>query len=296
MGHLPLKQYIMIRTLITFSLLFVLLACGGNSFDAAESIPEDYVEANVKMADEYDMASPQRAEPGASPSEIPVKREAKIIYTAGARARVENLDTALVQVAKLVADAGGYIASQHRRNNNYEHTAEMQIRLPAEALGPTLEFLPTMTRQIDYQNLDSRDVTEEWLDLESRLQTKRDVRDRYIEILRNRAQKVEDILNAEEKIRVITEEIEAKEGRLRYLRDQVAMSTFTLELYETQEYRETGDTYRRSFGSQIVAALADGWRIVKELFLMVITIWPLLILGGLGVWWWRRRKKKTTSN
>lgn len=260
--------------------------------ESAESMPSSYGEADMKMADEYDMPSPQGAEASLPSPEAMPQREAKIIYTAGARARVENLDTALVRVADLIEETGGYIASQHRRNNNYEHTAEMQIRLPAEALGATLEFLPSISLQIDYQNLDSRDVTEEWLDLESRLQTKRDVRDRYIEILRNRAQKVEDILNAEEKIRVITEEIEAKEGRLRYLRDQVSMSTFTLELYETQEYRETGDTYRRSFGSQVLAALSDGWHIVKELVLMIITVWPLLIIGGVGVWWYRRRKRQ----
>lgn len=282
----------MIRTLITFCILFALLACtGGSDYEAVESPTEAYGQADVKMADEYEAEASRTMEAPAPPSETSPQREAKIIYTAGARARVEHLDTALVRVAALVERSGGYIASQHRRNNNYEHTAEMQIRLPAEALGPALDFLPQITLEIDYQNLDSRDVTEEWLDLESRLQTKRDVRDRYVEILRNRAQKVEDILNAEEKIRVITEEIEAKEGRLRYLRNQVSLSTFTLELYETQEYRETGDTYRRSFGSQVLAALANGWQIVRELVLVVITVWPLLILGGLGVWWWRRRRK-----
>ncbi|MEM9928440.1 MAG: DUF4349 domain-containing protein, partial [Bacteroidota bacterium] len=158
------------------------------------------------------------------------------------------------------------------------------MRLPAEQLNGTLDFLPSIAAQIDQQNLDSRNVTAQWMDLEARLQTKRDVRDRYIDILRNRAQKVEDILNAEDKIRVITEEIEAKEGQLRYLRDQVSLSTLTLHLYETVEYRDTGQTYTRSFGSKLGDSLANGWTLVQELILGLVAIWPLLLLIPGGIW------------
>ncbi|WP_175489463.1 DUF4349 domain-containing protein [Neolewinella agarilytica] len=216
----------------------------------------------------------------------------KIIYTASARARVEQLDTALAIVSRTVAEAGGYLASQHRRNSSYEHTVTMEIRLPADHLSSTLELLPLIAQDIDYQNLDSRDVTAQWLDLESRLQTKRDVRDRYIDVLRNRAQKVEDILNAEDKIRVITEEIESKEGQLRYLRDQVSLSTLTLELYETQEYRDTGDSYRRSFGNKLLSSLAFGWEMIQELVLGLVAIWPLLLIGGVAFWGFRRWRRK----
>ena len=216
----------------------------------------------------------------------------KIIYTASARARVEQLDTALAIVSRTIAEAGGYLASQHRRNSSYEHTVTMEIRLPADHLNSTLELLPLIAQDIDYQNLDSRDVTAQWLDLESRLQTKRDVRDRYIDILRNRAQKVEDILNAEDKIRVITEEIESKEGQLRYLRDQVSLSTLTLELYETQEYRDTGDTYRRGFGNKLLSSLAFGWEMIQELVLGLVAIWPLLLIGGVAFWGFRRWRRK----
>lgn len=224
----------------------------------------------------------------------PAKTAPKIIYTASARARVEQLDTALAIVSRTVAKAGGYMASQHRRNSAYEHTVTMEIRLPADRLSSTLELLPLIAQDIDYQNLDSRDVTAQWLDLESRLQTKRDVRDRYIDILRNRAQKVEDILNAEDKIRVITEEIESKEGQLRYLRDQVSLSTLTLEFYETQEYRDTGETYRRGFGSKLLSSLEFGWEMIQELVLGLVAIWPLLLIGGVAFWGfrrWRRNRK-----
>jgi hypothetical protein len=284
--------------LCTCGLALLLLACGNGSPSeyASEMAPASSINAKQDYyGDESDveMEPPRTAGAPVPPGPDVEVRQQRIIYTAAARARVEKLDSALARVIRQVTRSGGYLSSQHRTNSTYEHTAQLSIRLPADQLNGALEFLPQIAAEIDYQNLDSRDVTAEWLDLESRLQTKRDVRDRYIDILRNRAQKVEDILNAEDKIRVITEEIEAKEGRLRYLRDQVSLSTLTLELYETVEYRSTGPTVTRGFGSKFLDSLAFGGQMVQDILLGLVAIWPLLILGGLvffGVRRWRKRK------
>lgn len=287
--------------LCTCALALILLACGNDkagSEYAREAAPSSMAtESYAPEMDDYDEIEMEAPRTGGSSApqgperSIPNAQPKRIIYTAAARARVENLDTAVARLNTRITAAGGFIASRHRTNNTYEKATELTIRLPADKLDGTLALLPRIAVEIDYQNLDSRDVTAQWLDLETRLQTKRDVRDRYIDILRNRAQKVEDILNAEDKIRVITEEIEAKEGQLRYLRDQVSLSTLTLSLYETVEYRETGPTYTRGFGSKLADSLAFGWELVQDLLLGVVAIWPLLIIGGLLVWLFRRWRR-----
>jgi len=283
---------------LSVALALLLFACGNGSPNeyAREMAPSSTMSTDKIAYDEsIEMEAPRTAEAPVPESATPdgEPSQQRIIYTAAARARVEKLDSALARVIRQINRSGGYLSSQHRTNSTYEHTAQLTIRLPADQLNGTLDFLPQIAAEIDYQNLDSRNVTAEWLDLESRLQTKRDVRDRYVDILRNRAQKVEDILNAEDKIRVITEEIEAKEGRLRYLRDQVSLSTLTLELYETVEYRSTGPTVKRGFGSKFLDSLAFGGQMVQDILLGLVAIWPLLILGGLvffGVRRWRKRK------
>ncbi|MEO0734667.1 MAG: DUF4349 domain-containing protein [Bacteroidota bacterium] len=280
----------MFRILALLVLLSLLCTCDRAPESSAEG---DMIQGAINKF-ESEMEVPRTAEPPLPPpppapeTQAPTK---KIIYTASARARVENLDTALARVTQAVTRAGGYLSSQHRTNSTYRYNATLEIRLPSARLDATLALLPMIAAEIDYQNLDSRDVTAEWIDLETRLQTKRDVRDRYVDILRNRAQKVEDILNAEDKIRVITEEIEAKEGRLRYLRDQVSLSTLTLELYETQEYRETGETYTRSFGSKIGESLGFGWSMIQDVVLFLVAIWPVLLLVVGGVAFWRLRRR-----
>ena len=70
---------------------------------------------------------------------------------------------------------------------------------------------------IDYENITTKDVTEEYIDLESRLNTKLEVKQRYESILRKQAKTVKDILATEEKLQIIQEEIESVQGRLKYL-------------------------------------------------------------------------------
>lgn len=263
---------------------------------SAEAPEYDVQYGNID--DESEMAIPQTSSPPPPPpaeeneEQQPSNQTGpKIIYTAEVRMKVDNLEKTLQSVSTSVQQAGGYISSRHLTNNSYEKEAVLEIRLPVDSFESKLGELSSLAEFIDYQNLDSRDVTAEWIDLESRLQTKRDVRDRYIEILRNRARKVEDILNAEDKIRVITEEIEAKEGRLRYLRDQVRMSTLTLRAYETQEYREAPDAYRKTFGQKIARSLGNGWDLIQNLLLGLISIWPLWLIVPILIWLWRRWRR-----
>ena len=276
--------------LFTCVLALLLLSCQDGS---KVSSVDGYLSTD---ASEVQMEAPRTAEPPPPPGEALPQRPAnqKIIYTASASARVNDLDSALQQVTLAVGRAGGFVANQHRENSRHRRAVNLTLRLPADRLQPTLALLPRIAAQIDFENLDSRDVTAEWLDLESRLQTKRAVRDRYIEVLRKRAQKVEDILAAEDKIRVITEEIEARESRLRHLRDQVTLSTFSLELYETIEYRNPEPKVTYTFWKRLGDSFTDSFEIVEGFVLGIVTLWPVLLLGLVGFWlfrrWWRGRE------
>ena len=138
----------------------------------------------------------------------------------------------------------------------------------------------------------ARDVTEEFVDIEARLRTKKEVEKRYLEIL-SKAATIKDILLVEEQLRVIREEIEAREGRLKYLQNQVSYSTINLEMYQKLTF-EPGF----KFFSKIWKALKGGWKGLLNVLVGLVYIWPLLIIG-VGVFIWIRRRisrKKESKN
>ncbi len=138
----------------------------------------------------------------------------------------------------------------------------------------------------------SKDVSEEYVDLQSRLKTKLEVKQRYDDILRTKAKTVEDILLAEEKLRMLQEEIEAAQGRLQFLSSKVALSTIQVDLYETVAFQEAPESYTKSFGANALEGIGGGWQLVQYILLALLYIWPILFLGVGIVLYWKWRKKK----
>ena len=93
----------------------------------------------------------------------------------------------------------------------------------------------------------------------------------------NKAKTVEDVLAAEEKIRVIQEEIESREGRLRYLKDNVSLSTIHIEMYEETE-QKLAVVYEEGFFSKAKGGFANGWNFILGLLVGLINIWPILLI------------------
>lgn len=77
-------------------------------------------------------------------------------------------------------------------------------------------------------------MTDQFIDLETRLANKREYLERYRELVK-KAVSVKEILEIEEKIRLLEEEIESVTGRLKYLGDQVDFSTLNLTSPNTRD-------------------------------------------------------------
>ena len=218
-------------------------------------------------------------------------RDLKIIKTASVRFKVKSVQESTQIIKALVNDYEGYISNMRFSNNTYQKENSFTIKVPKNNFDKLLDSLSPVAEFIDHIEIASKDVTEEYMDVETRLKTKLEVKARYEEILRNNAKTVKDILETEEKLRVIQEEIEVAQGRLKYMVNRVSFSTINVVLYETVEYKEQPDVYKRTFGSEIAEALSSGWSLIKNIFLGIIYIWPLILLIAGVVFYIRIRKK-----
>ncbi|MFH2096460.1 MAG: DUF4349 domain-containing protein, partial [Bacteroidota bacterium] len=83
-----------------------------------------------------------------------------------------------------------------------------------------------------------------------------------------------------DKIRVIREEIEAKEGRLKFLQDQVAYSTITVEI---KQYFES-DKNEPGFFEEVGDALGTGWEGFLAIIVGLLYLWPLWLFLAVGLY------------
>jgi hypothetical protein len=258
-----------------------LFACSQEaaSYDT-QSAPQEAEEYAAKSYDEDQMPPPESQTPSAPPSEMP---ERVLLRTAECRMEVVKINERVKAIERLVEQKAGYLGDLNWQHYSHQEQVSMNLRVPATDFQWVLDSIMKMAVEVNYQQVSTQDVTEEYVDVQSRLKTKKAVRDRYEEILRTKAKTVEEILLAEEQIRRLQEEIESQEGRLRYLSQRAAMSTIQLELYETLEEQAANPWWQR-FGGEIGDSLSFSVAIVKNLFLGLLSIWPLLLLAGLLIW------------
>ena len=81
--------------------------------------------------------------------------------------------------------------------------------------------------------ISGQDVSEEYLDLEARLRTKKALEAQFLEIMKQ-ARKVQDALDVQSQLADVRTEIERLEGRRRFLENQAALSTITTTLQMPQ--------------------------------------------------------------
>lgn len=216
--------------------------------------------------------------------------EKKIIKTGSIGIQVANYKEAKVQLNQLVKVQKGYISSEIEEKTNYRISGTIVLRVPKERFDSLIVLLVELAKNVDSKNIQVDDVTEEYVDVAARLKSKKEVEQRYTELLKQ-ARNVSEVIEVEEKLRIIREEIESREGRLKFLDDRVDFSTITLQMYESQEYSGTVP----GFFDKIGDALAGGWSGVLNFLIAMFYAWPLLIVGLVAVVGWRRIRKKNKN-
>ncbi len=213
----------------------------------------------------------------------------RIIRNADMSCRVEDYAKARATLADIAKRYQATVAHEAERRSSYRIENSLTIRLAPERLDSFILAVEKIALHVESKNVDSRDVTREFVDMETRLAAKRATLERYREILRS-AKTVTDILAVEQQMRALIEEIESVEGQLRYLRDQVQLSTMNLTIY--QEF-DRPDVARPSFWNRVGRNFSEGWYGFLDFLAGVVYLWPLwLVLGIVSGWWIRRRRRR----
>jgi hypothetical protein len=221
-----------------------------------------------------------------------------IMKSANFRFQVDDVEKSTKNIEKLTSTYNALIANENFSTDVNEKSNSIVIRVPSASFEVLLEELSKESLFIDYRRIISQNVTEEYHDINTRLKTKKEVRDRYTEILKTKAKTVEDILKAEEHISALQEEIESKEERKKFLESRVSMSMINLDIYQKVIYKETPTLVEKTYATKFTQALSNGWSIITSTSLYIISCWPLLFAGILILWGWRilRRKWRSTES
>ena len=261
------------KSIIALFLLMLPLACSQSSSDT-ETVEQLYLEEEV-MPIEANASSLKRAvmDDEGSVGNTIEGTDQKIIKESYLRFQTQDLDKTYYQIKQIILQNKGFIQSDNTNKSFNTTTRHLTARIPTSTFQNTIDSISKHVAYFDSKSISARDVTEEFIDLEARLKAKQTLEKRYLELL-DRANTVKDILEIERELSAIREEIEAKEGRLKYLENRVSLSTINIEFYK--QSAETGVT--ASYGSKMWNAIKSGFDALSSFFLGVLYIWPFIII------------------
>lgn len=202
----------------------------------------------------------------------------KIIKTANVKLEVKSYENYSLKVRNTIKKYGGYIAKEDNFNTEEKAEAVMSIRVPVQFFEPLINELPADDAKQLERNVNTEEVTGQIIDTKARLETRKVTRSKYLEFLKQ-SNKVEDILKVQSEINDIQEDIESAEGRLSQLSNEARYSTVNLTFYEPKAGYNPND--EPGYGSRVSHAFANGGKWFADLFVGLISIWPLWLFGVL---------------
>ena len=220
------------------------------------------------------------------------QEDKKVIKTANLSLIVEEVEIAMANIKGIAESLGGSADNRniYESGNNRKY-GNVTVRVPNGNFDVALQSIKKDARKVTNESINSRDVTEEYVDLAAQLKNLRSVEMQYVEVLQ-KAETIDDILKVRNVLDRTRSEIERLQGRMLYLERQVAMSTISINLVSEADVEVMGVVWSpmtkikqaalRTLESIIVFVYA---MINIIFFIPVMILWIGVFIGSMVISW-----------
>lgn len=218
----------------------------------------------------------------------------KVIRNANLTLEVDSPTDTQARLTSVAESHGGFVVSSDFKRTETANqqppaiTVTVVLRVPSSQFGAALADIHGFAGRVKEEKTTGQDVTEEYIDLEARLRTKKALEAQFLEIMKQ-AHKISDALEVQSQIADVRADIERIEGRRRFLENQSALSTITVSLQTPAPPPPIIATTRGGFRDSLAEAFGDcvdtGAAIITGLIRIIGVMIPVTLLvllpGGL---------------
>jgi hypothetical protein len=238
-------------------------------------------------------------EESAEPAVAGVER--KIIYEAEIDLVARDVSVLEEAIPRLVKEYGGYLAEVAIDRTTGEHrSGRWRARIPVEKFEDLLDAVAKLGSPLR-RGQTAEDVTEQFVDLEARLRSKKMLEQRILELLKDSDAKIKDVIEVERELARVRSEVEQMEGRLRYLVNRTSLTTVLISAREQSDYLPPqSETFLARTGQAWSNSLYSLQRCGEVLAVAVISAVPwiilLVVILAPPIWYIRRRGARRSRN
>jgi hypothetical protein len=281
---------------LVLTLAFV-IACAPRQSIATGSLSENHIsQATAAPAvPRAAIEATQGSAPGSSGStdtslSLATTPQQMIIRTVNMTIILDDVQKSFQDLSDVVKTYQGYVADSNLWRENNLTYASLTLRVPAESLDTLLTVIRGKAVRVDSENSTTQDVSQEYVDLDSRLRNLQATEKELLSLLatiREKTSKAEEVLAVYREITTIRGEIEQIPGRQLYLERLPALATVQVELRPVatpptvvEQGKWNPMVIVNTALRGLVTILEGAWEVLVVIILNVI---PVLIIIALPV-------------
>lgn len=233
----------------------------------------------------------------------------RFIKSANVDMEVKDVYDATIAIEKSVQEMGGFVTTSELisgivSEETYEVSDEsavlfrkfrtetnMQVRIPTEQLGALLQFINNRKVFLTSRVILAEDVTAN-IEL-AKMESKR---------IKTTADNIQQISNDKDKVKLDDQNMGANNNqkvadlqmsdRLKYSTVQIYLKEPELRVAEiaVTNVRNKDNKFKSNFLYETKNAFVEGFYLTQRLVIGLLTLWPILILGGLLIYFFRRKR------
>ena len=165
-----------------------------------------------------------------NPDDASAVQATRVVITSTLALETHQVRPAYDEIGRLAATFGGHVAEGSVAGSDARPSAHLRLRVPA----PRESDFAGAVRRLDgvrvlREEIQTKEVTAAFADLEARLANLRRSEAQYQEILA-KAQTIPDVLQVSGRLDSVRADVEQNQGRLNLLNDQTDLATFDISL------------------------------------------------------------------
>lgn len=205
-----------------------------------------------------------------------------VVVTGRLQLIANDVDTVAETITSIANTHGGYIAQSTSQFDGTKKTFNIQIHIPAEKFDAAFVQTKKLGIQVLGEDINRKDITEEYIDLEGRLRGLQATSDQLKAFL-EKAKTVDEALKVNVELGRIQEQIEQVTGRKKYLESQVQFATIDIIVSE-----KSTNPIAPTFSWQPPATVEKAWQFLMGLvyFTGDVLIWVVIVGLPIGLVLW----------
>ena len=228
--------------------------------------------------------------PGTELTELDLR---KLTKEANLRFRTGNNQETYALIHHSLKEFNAYIAEENTYDYSNHTGFDLTVKVPAAQFDSLLNYMVNNAniKELKNKSIQINDVTEEFIDIQARINIKKEAEQKLMELLQQSGN-LSETLEIQKQLTDLRADIESVEGRLKYLSDQVDYSTIRISFYENTKYS-------KRFFVDLWDALKNGWQVFLHVLTLLANLWVVVfvfLLLRFGYKYYRRRIEDRKNN